>query len=66
MAEKGSQSQLFFWQHREYHSWESPEENDTTHGGSWGGGGAWDPRWLMDHVTYNQFIMILYHKMYYL
>ena len=34
----GSQSQFFFWQHREYHSWESTEENDTTHGGSWGGG----------------------------
>ena len=43
MAEKGSQSQDFFWQHREYHSWESTEENDTTHGGSWGGGGAWGP-----------------------
>ena len=41
MAEKGSQSQDFFWQHREYHSWESTEENDTTHGGSWGG--AWGP-----------------------
>ena len=44
MAEKGSQSQDFFWQHREYHSWESTEENDTIHGGSWGGGGgAWGP-----------------------
>ena len=42
MAEKGGQSQDFFWQHREYHSWESTEENDTTHGGSWGGG-AWGP-----------------------
>ena len=37
---------IFFWQHREYHSWESTEENDTTHGGSWGVHG--DPRWLMD------------------
>ena len=43
MAETGSQSQFFFWQHREYHSWESTEENDTTQGGSWGGGGAWGP-----------------------
>ena len=32
---------FFFWQHREYNSWESTEENDTTHGGSWGG--AWEP-----------------------
>ena len=31
---------FFFCQHREYHSWESTEENDTTHGGSWGGGGC--------------------------
>ena len=31
---------FFFWQHREYHFWESTEENDTTHGGSWG---AWGP-----------------------
>ena len=38
MAKTGSQSQFFFWQHREYHSWESTEENYTTHGGSWGGG----------------------------
>ena len=27
----------FFWQHREYHSWESTEKKYTTHG-SWGGG----------------------------
>ena len=31
---------FFFGQHLEYHSWEFPEENDTTHGGSWGGGGG--------------------------
>ena len=48
MAEKGSQSQVF-WQHREYHSWESTEENDTTHGGSWGEGVHGDPRWRMDY-----------------
>ena len=48
MAETGSQSQFFFWQHREYHSWESTEENDTTHGGSWGVHG--DPRRLMDYT----------------
>ena len=38
MAEKGSQSQVFLLQHREYHSWESTEENDTTHGHVRGGG----------------------------
>ena len=44
---------VFFWQHREYHSWESIEENDTTHGGSWGGGGVHgDPPWLMDYIAY--------------
>ena len=43
MVEMGSQSQFFFWQHLEYYSWESTEKNDTTHGGSWGGGGAWGP-----------------------
>ena len=43
---RGVSPSFFFWQHREYHSWESTEESDTTDGassGGGGGGGAWGP-----------------------
>ena len=38
-------------QHREYHSWESTEENDTTPGGSWGGGCMGTPVGLWTNFT---------------